>query len=368
MARQEPYTGCMRVTIVASTFALLVAGCGDTGLSPDAAADLTTVVGDLSKPPVDLASADLTPPPDLTNPNLDLKPGPDMAPARFQPQTSGTTDFLTAVFGFGMEVYVAGGAADVNGKTIRTTILHTKDGGAHWTPETSPSTFFPYGIWGSAATDVYIVGEAGTILHSTGNGTWTAVSSGVTTVLSDVWGSGAADIYAVGEAGKILHSLNGTLWTAQTSGTTNTLFGTWASGANDVYAVGDKGTILHSGNAGVTWTAQTSGSGLSLLSVSGTGAGNVYVVGDQGLVLHSTGNGSWAGQTSNVTTFLGSVTSTGPDIWVVGSMATIIESDPGVMSGAFEKVSSAQPTDYNGVWGSSASNVFIVGANGTILH
>ena len=57
-----------------------------------------------------------------------------------------------------------------------------------------------------------------------------------------VWGSGASDVWAVGDSGTILH-WDGSAWTSASSGTTFALFGVWGSGANDVWAVGDD-TIL----------------------------------------------------------------------------------------------------------------------------
>jgi photosystem II stability/assembly factor-like uncharacterized protein len=62
------------------------------------------------------------------------------------------------------------------------------------------------------------------------------------------------DLWAVGDGGTILHSSDGTTWNAQTSGTTNDLTSVAAVAANDVFAVGDKGTILH--YDGTAWTPQ----------------------------------------------------------------------------------------------------------------
>jgi photosystem II stability/assembly factor-like uncharacterized protein len=66
-----------------------------------------------------------------------------------------------------------------------------------------------------------------------------------------VWGSSGSDIFAVGEGGSILHS-DGTNWRALRSGTTNALYGTWGSSSSDVFAVGAGGTILHCDGAGHT--------------------------------------------------------------------------------------------------------------------
>src|SRR5215831_18736214 len=62
--------------------------------------------------------------------------------------------------------------------------------------------------------------------------------------LSAIWGSEASDVWAVGDSGTILH-WDGSAWSSVSSGTTNALRAVWGSGASDVWAVGDFGTILH---------------------------------------------------------------------------------------------------------------------------
>ena len=62
----------------------------------------------------------------------------------------------------------------------------------------------PYGlnaIWGSSATDIFAVGDKGTIIH--GNGTsWTLMNSGTQVKLLGVWGTSGTDVYAVGNSHK----------------------------------------------------------------------------------------------------------------------------------------------------------------------
>jgi hypothetical protein len=61
-----------------------------------------------------------------------------------------------------------------------------------------------FGVWGSSASDVYIVGSAGTIMHYDGT-TWRGMVSGTSGAIGSVWGSSAADVFAVGNNGLILH-------------------------------------------------------------------------------------------------------------------------------------------------------------------
>ncbi len=65
--------------------------------------------------------------------------------------------------------------------------------------------------------------------------------------LSGVWGSSGSNVFAVGDLGTILHS-NGSSWSAMSSGAGNNLSGVWGSSGSNVFAVGDWGTILHYGN------------------------------------------------------------------------------------------------------------------------
>jgi hypothetical protein len=74
--------------------------------------------------------------------------------------------------------------------------------------------------------------------------TWSPMSSGTTRNLSGVWGSSGSNVFAVGDGGTILH-YDGRTWSAMSSGTTESLFGVWGTSATDVFAVGATGTILH---------------------------------------------------------------------------------------------------------------------------
>ena len=66
--------------------------------------------------------------------------------------------------------------------------------------------------------------------------------------LGDVWGSGPSDVFAVGDVGTIVH-YDGTGWSVMSSGTHRCLAGVWGSSASDVFVVGSYGTILHHGGA-----------------------------------------------------------------------------------------------------------------------
>ncbi len=165
------------------------------------------------------------------------------------PQTSGTTATL---YGVDKVPMVAANFAVGAGGTI----LYYD--GTSWSSQTSGTANDLFFVGIISGADVYALGAGGTILHYDGT-TWTARTSGTTNALRSATGAVTpagvvTDLWAVGDGGTILHSGDGVTWSAQASGTTNDLTGVSAVAANDVFAVGDKGTILH--YDGTAWTQQ----------------------------------------------------------------------------------------------------------------
>ena len=165
------------------------------------------------------------------------------------PQPSGTTATL---YGVDKVPMVAANFAVGAGGTI----LYYD--GTSWSSQTSGTANDLFFVGIISGADVYALGAGGTILHYDGT-TWTARTSGTTKALRSATGAATpagvvTDLWAVGDGGTILHSTDGATWLAQASGTTNDLTSASAVAANDVFAVGDKGTILH--YDGTAWTQQ----------------------------------------------------------------------------------------------------------------
>ena len=59
------------------------------------------------------------------------------------------------------------------------------------------------GFWGSSSSNVFAVGEGGTILHYDGRA-WSAMSSRTRGYIGGVWGSFSSDVFAVLLDGRIL--------------------------------------------------------------------------------------------------------------------------------------------------------------------
>jgi cysteine-rich repeat protein len=96
-------------------------------------------------------------------------------------------------------------------------------------------------VWGSGHTDVFAVGDDGTLLHYDGQ-SWQPMESPTGEELYGAWGSGHADVFAVGDDGTLLH-YNGDSWARMGSGTANTLVAAWGPSAQETFVVENNGNI-----------------------------------------------------------------------------------------------------------------------------
>ncbi|MEO8698948.1 MAG: hypothetical protein ABI867_02860 [Kofleriaceae bacterium] len=155
-----------------------------------------------------------------------------------------------------------------------------------WCIEPAPiaSTITLRGVWAASANDVFVVGDAGTVLRRTNN-TWTTIASGTTNMLKAVWGTSATNVWVVGQAGTVKR-WDGSAWTSITV-TTSNVDAIWGSSATDIWLAGPS-TVWHSTNAGTSWT--TSALSGALFSISGTGPGDVWVTGENAYLRHWANN------------------------------------------------------------------------------
>jgi hypothetical protein len=214
--------------------------------------------------------------------------------------------------------------ADVGGQAYAVTdggSVLTYDGDT-WEEELPPGTP-KFGVWGSSLTDVFVCGAAGTILHYDGN-QFTAQSSGTTSNLYAIHGRSGSDVYAAGANGAVVR-YDGNGWTSIAAPTSQDLWNVWANPSGDVWVVGERGTVYR--YDGTSWTAQP----------IGTGEPNVLLGGLWGTADDSV----WASAG-----IIGEVYRWDGVAWTT------------ILSGLGEATR---------VWGSSATDIFVLGA-GTILH
>jgi len=266
-------------------------------------------------------------------------------------QTSGTENLLYGVWGSsGSDVFAVGEAGTI-----------VRYNGEAWTTQPSPTSDNLYAVWGSSPIDVFAVGgRVGTILHYDGE-TWTEQTKDGTDSLFGVWGTSHSNVFAVGYQGTILH-YDGTSWARQTSGTESWLHGVWGSSGSDVFAVGVSGTILH--YDGTQWSPLTSGTDSALQGVWGASGTDVFAVGSGGQILHYNGS-TWTSQATGVAERqLGVWGASGSDVFAVGNGGTILRYD----GSSWTREVSGTFFALWGVWGANASDIFAVGLRGTVLH
>jgi hypothetical protein len=230
------------------------------------------------------------------------------------------------------------------------------------------------GLWGSAADDVWTVGDGGTILHWDGKAWSSRLKSGTSNTLFAVWGSSRNNVWSVGAGGTIIH-WNGSTWSGFTSGTTRTLRAVWGSSAKDVWAVGDLGTIVRWN--GSAWSCMTCAAIIMnryLFSIWGSSANNLWAAGQdevQVALFHWDGNvwlemfmlGAAAGQTGGVWG------SSSDDVWAVGwGNPGIVHLNGSGWSGLISSSISGTQNALHAVWGTSSNDLWVVGDAGTVLH
>jgi len=150
-------------------------------------------------------------------------------------------------------------------------------------PMASPTEKDLTAVWGSAADDVYAVGEDGTILHYDG-AEWSLVDHGVPQVgnLHAVAGAGADRIWAAGADRKMLH-YDGTEWWSQSTPFSpeeepGAYRGLCVIDQSEAYAVGEGSTIIALDDWG--WSSSLEGDGDIDYHAAWCGIGNdVYIAG-----------------------------------------------------------------------------------------
>jgi Tol biopolymer transport system component len=274
-----------------------------------------------------------------------------------------------------------------------------------WSPMSSGTTEPIAGVWGTSASNVFAVGNSGTLLRYNGS-SW-APASVTSKNITAVWGSSASDVFAVagpstccdlqllhfngtswsemdrgalnggmralwgsaptsviaggttGAAGSVL-TFDGTTWT-QPAGASGTIESVWGSSRSNVYAAGWGSSVLRFD--GSSWATVPTGASQTVSSVWGTSASDVYAVGGGGTALRFNGS-NWSALTTNTSQNLSTVWGTSSsDIYVAGENGAILRYD----GSTFTPMSTGTTEVLYDFWGAPTGEVFVVGAGGTIL-
>jgi hypothetical protein len=247
-------------------------------------------------------------------------------------------------------------------------------------------------VWGSGSDDIWVVGDAGTVLHWDGS-SWVSLRTGTTASLLAVWGNGLGAAYVVGHAegaGKFLicsgsdcltgkvglvpklncvwGSARGPVWAGGDDGTMikfttsfgpvampspTSIRGLWGSGPDDIWAAGDAATIQHWD--GTSWSVAFSDEPyVDLNAIWGSSPNDVWAVGDG--VLRWNG-ATWEYSPPGSVLNLYGVTGTSPtDVWILAERGILLHSDD------FNSGRTAWlPAYLNGIWSRGPGDVWAVG-------
>ena len=272
-----------------------------------------------------------------------------------------------------------------------------------WTIQLSGTNQTLNAIWGSSSSDIFVVGNEGTILHYDGSN-WNPQNSGTENPLYSVWGSGPSDVFAGGSRGTILH-YDGTKWTQQDSDELEqAVDDLWGSSSNNVFAAShgtndhrishfdgtgwEQQSIFYCGvttvsgssdnnvyNGGVDglimkydgtdWTRQPVNTLADINSLFVVSTSNAVAVAESGVIIHFDGS-DWIRQESGINTELFDVSgSFNSEFYAVGFAGRILYYDGVNWSTEFVTDNMEK---LNGVYVTSPNDVFIVGDNGFVIR
>lgn len=224
-----------------------------------------------------------------------------------------------------------------------------------------------HSVHAPTASDVWAVGDGGTIYRSSdGGASWFSLSIGPQT-FRGVFTLGTA-VWIVGENGAFYRSTNlGGSWTFQTINGGVTLRSVFFASASNGWAVGDGGTIAATTDGGANWSSQTSGTSQRLNAVAFSDAMTGYVAGAGGVLRKTTNGGaSWTAPSVPGGEELLDVDARTSAVFVVGQNGFGKKSTNGGVTWTELKLNTDTQSDVTGVYALSADSAFFIGGGGYI--
>jgi hypothetical protein len=227
-------------------------------------------------------------------------------------------------------------------------------------------------VWVAALGDAYAVGDHGTLLHYDGL-VWSPIADvpglDASVSLIGIWGQAEPrDIYLLGSSRQVFHFSGGT-WSMSMPPSANVVSALTARSPSDVFAGGILGESWHFD--GSQWQSVTASqtSPLATFSALATAGNTVFgagKVGNDGQI--------WMLQGSAWTTALTGIGPAVKAVWIHDSSGLAVGLTGGTpVAAVFDGTWKAAPVpppagDYYAVWGSSGSDIFVGGPNGTLQH
>lgn len=215
-------------------------------------------------------------------------------------------------------------------------------------------------VWAADLSNIWVVGGSGTVPGVGGIGyydgnSWTQIPISSSGQFDGIWGTSASDIWVVGWDAQILH-YDGISWNPEPPVVTDDLLAIWGNSYDDIWAVGIDGIILHYN--GALWSIFTR-VGNHLGAVLGFAPDDVWTCGANGAIYRFDG-ANWTQLASPTANNLYGISgSSNQDIWICGLAGTVIHYD----GAAWQVLSVPTPAALYGILKESDTSVWVVGYN-----
>jgi hypothetical protein len=242
-------------------------------------------------------------------------------------------------------------------------LLYSADGGASWQPLLAGAQL--NGVWSAdGGANVYAVGDGGSAFKGSATSfAPTTISVAATNNLNAIWGTGG-ELFVAGANNSILHFTGGG-WVSENIVGTKNLLGVWGSSTTNVYVVGQAGAVFHKQGATANWPSENSTVGVDLTSVGGSSASDVYAIGDTA-ILHSTGS-TWSSQTQPLSLKFVQAASAS-EVWIAGAQWSLLHGSGSNFSTVPTGLVATAPDTLRAIMVFATGELFVGGDRQTILH
>jgi hypothetical protein len=226
-------------------------------------------------------------------------------------------------------------------------------------------------VGGTSASDVWAAGAAGTILHKAGGGitAWTGpLTVPSTGTINSVYAApGTTHVYFTFTSPSLYQydsfASSFTAYSAPLAQAGN-LIALYANSENDMFVLSSTGEILR--GQWLLMAQSRAPDGNLFTQLGGVPGGDVWTVGANGTWARLSG-GSWSSTQSFSSSVFNAVWTSGAHTYIAGARSghgTVLSYDAAL---------NATYTDFtntvmNGIWGSSDSDVYVVGSGGAVYH
>ncbi len=227
-------------------------------------------------------------------------------------------------------------------------------------------------VHGSSATDVWAVGEVGTITHFDGT-RWSVSPTGVGVHLNAVFALAPDDAWAVGDKGTVLR-WNGQHWSPLDAPTSEDVLDVWASGPSDVWVLprGDTGAYHLLRWDGTRWrTHPYADSYTSVVHLWGAGPEDVWLASDSyETSMWRTQSGEFVSVRFDISdeVSIEDLDGSGPDdVWAVTD-DQVLRFDAAASAWKPFLPAASENLIFKAVWSSSPTDVWVAGELGLVQH